>query len=373
MPIGNMLRGAVSSLVLISAGSAVALPPPLPVQPGMGARANASNAEAAFSTSLHDFGVVWDHAEVEVAFPFTNTGTEPLVIESMRSTCGCTVPALDKTEYAPGEGGEIKVIFNPHNRKGINNRTVVVNTNDSVGQHRLTIRADVKPVLEIPRPFLRFRTDKGVPAVQTTSIIGRGADFDAQFKAADVQGLVSVTKGEPVLDEREDGEVWRRIDFEVRSLAAAPVGMSQAVLTFTTNDERRSEVPMQAALDVRGDISSSPNRVSLGRLALDTPFENEFIVSSRSATPFEIQKIEAIGTMHDLVAFEWAPVDPKKRDAYRVTFRGTPEAELRQSGKFVVHTDVRDETRIDVAYYGWVPRTVAAPVPPARTIGGQQP
>lgn len=374
MTMSKKLSGLVFSAVLLSAGAAVALPPPLPAGPGFMPNASSAKSKASFSKTTHDFGTVWDHKEVEVKFPFTNEGTEPLEIRDLRSTCGCTVPALEKTEYAPGEGGEITVIFNPHNRSGLNQRTVTVTTNDPQGAYRLAIRAEVKPVLEITNPFLRFRTDKGVPSTLTTTVYGRGETFDANFESADKRDLVSVKKTiAPEMEERR-GEMWRRIDFEVTSLPTAAVGTSQTALTFTTTDERRDRFQVQAVIDVKGDLSVNPSRVSLGRLALDQSFAQEVIVSSRSAEPFEIKRVECIGTMNELMTFEWTPLDPEKRDAYRLTLSGTPQAELRQSGKIVVHTDVKDEPTIDVPYYGWVPRERQAPEPPARVdrpgVGG---
>lgn len=373
MTMSNKLGGLVFSAVLLSAGAAVALPPPLPAGPGFTPNASSSKAQASFSKTTHDFGVVWDHKEVEITFPFTNEGTEPLEIRDLRSTCGCTVPALEKTEYAPGEGGEITVIFNPHNRSGLNQRTVTVTTNDAQGAYRLAIRAEVKPVLEITSPFLRFRTDKGKPAMLETSVWGRGETFDAEFRSVDKRDLLMVKKT-GVESEERNGELWRRVDFEVTSVAGAAVGTSSAALTFTTTDERRDQFQVQAVLDVKGDLSVNPSRLSLGRLSLEQPFEQEIVISTRSAKPFEIKAVEGIGTMNELMAFEWTPLDPEKRDAYRITIKGTPKAELRQSGKLVVYTDVADEPTIDVPYYGWVPRERQAPVPPVRVdrpgVGG---
>ncbi|MFZ4763511.1 MAG: DUF1573 domain-containing protein [Roseimicrobium sp.] len=47
----------------------------------------------------------------EATFAFTNSGTEPVSIRSVRTSCGCTVADASTKTYAPGEGGQIKVTF----------------------------------------------------------------------------------------------------------------------------------------------------------------------------------------------------------------------------------------------------------------------
>jgi len=74
-------------------------------------------------------GLEWENETVELkagladtraeaVFPFTNSGEEPVTITRMTSSCGCTVPELEKRTYAPGEGGEITALFTFGSREG---------------------------------------------------------------------------------------------------------------------------------------------------------------------------------------------------------------------------------------------------------------
>lgn len=63
-----------------------------------------------------DFGKILCDKAVEHTFKFKNTGDANLIITSATGSCHCTVPALQKSEYAPGEEGEIKVVFDPKGR-----------------------------------------------------------------------------------------------------------------------------------------------------------------------------------------------------------------------------------------------------------------
>lgn len=100
--------------------------------------------EITFDTPTHNFGTVVDGDMVKHSFKFTNTGDKDLVLFSVNATCGCTVPEdWPKNPIAPGEGGEIKVIFNSLNKVGAVNKTVNVEANTNPSVSRITIMGEV--------------------------------------------------------------------------------------------------------------------------------------------------------------------------------------------------------------------------------------
>ena len=94
---------SIVTFVLVGVTSAVAQLPPPPSEPVVVPRGQGA---ITFDNTLHDFGAIWDHEKATHKFRFSNTGSETLVITDVRSTCGCTVPELDKKSYEPGESGE---------------------------------------------------------------------------------------------------------------------------------------------------------------------------------------------------------------------------------------------------------------------------
>ena len=64
----------------------------------------------------------------ECEFRFTNTGTEPLLVQKPKSSCGCTIPSWPKEPILPGESDVIKVTYRT-NRAGNINKTVTVTSN----------------------------------------------------------------------------------------------------------------------------------------------------------------------------------------------------------------------------------------------------
>lgn len=77
----------------------------------------------------HPASVADEGAEVD--FKFTNTGDHSVTIESVRTSCGCTIATLDKKVYAPGESGEITAIFVFGDRVGKQRKRITVRTRET--------------------------------------------------------------------------------------------------------------------------------------------------------------------------------------------------------------------------------------------------
>jgi hypothetical protein len=79
----------------------------------------------------------------EAIFVLKNTGTEPLVIQQVESSCGCTVPDWEKQPVASGESTEIKVKITPEKSEYFN-KTVTVHCNIEKGQISFTVKGEAK-------------------------------------------------------------------------------------------------------------------------------------------------------------------------------------------------------------------------------------
>ncbi len=101
-----------------------------------------------FASYEHDFGTLEAGESVTHMFEFTNTGTEPLLLDKCKGSCGCTVPKCPKEPIAPGEKGQIEVKFNSKGKKNQQNKKVTINANTDPGQTFLTISAFVNPPVE---------------------------------------------------------------------------------------------------------------------------------------------------------------------------------------------------------------------------------
>jgi hypothetical protein len=102
-------------------------------------------ARISFETTAHNFGDVNQNEKVEQIFTFTNTGTTPLILQNVLTTCGCTVPEWPKEPVAPGAEGELKVIFDSTAKIGRQNKVITIRSNSKSGDFRLRISAMVLP------------------------------------------------------------------------------------------------------------------------------------------------------------------------------------------------------------------------------------
>lgn len=59
----------------------------------------------------HDYGLLTQFEPATTAFSFKNITTDTIVIDNIRTTCGCTAPDWDYKPIVPGEIRDIKIVF----------------------------------------------------------------------------------------------------------------------------------------------------------------------------------------------------------------------------------------------------------------------
>jgi hypothetical protein len=90
----------------------------------------AAKSKITFKTTEIDFGKIDSGKVVDMEFKFVNAGDETLIIKNINSSCGCTVPKVEKKEYQPGETGDIPVKFYSKGYNGQIVKTITISTND---------------------------------------------------------------------------------------------------------------------------------------------------------------------------------------------------------------------------------------------------
>ena len=68
-------------------------------------------AKIEFDQTTIDYGTIEKGANGVRVFKFKNTGDAPLIINNVRSSCGCTIPKKPKDPIMPGKTGEIEVKY----------------------------------------------------------------------------------------------------------------------------------------------------------------------------------------------------------------------------------------------------------------------
>jgi hypothetical protein len=99
-----------------------------------------------FEQYAHNFGKIKQDTQNKHKFKFTNTGSNPLIIENATGSCGCTVPEYPREPIPPGGTGEITVEYSPGKQQGVQSKTVTITANTEPKQINLTINATVEEV-----------------------------------------------------------------------------------------------------------------------------------------------------------------------------------------------------------------------------------
>jgi hypothetical protein len=98
------------------------------------------------STTEHNFGTFKEEAGRQTFdFIVTNTGTEPLIIQNVQASCGCTTPEWTKQPIPAGANGKVTAIYDPKDRPGQFNKTLSVYTNTKPEVTVLVIKGEVIP------------------------------------------------------------------------------------------------------------------------------------------------------------------------------------------------------------------------------------
>lgn len=102
----------------------------------------------------YNFGEVFQGEKVEQVFKFRNEGDADLIIDRVRTSCGCTAALLSSTSIPPGESGELRTAFDSARFSGPVVKTVYLYSNDPLlGVVQFVLKGTVKQELLATPPL----------------------------------------------------------------------------------------------------------------------------------------------------------------------------------------------------------------------------
>lgn len=239
-------------------------------------------------TDTHDFGRVMQGQNVEHEFEVKSDGTEPLVINQVKPTCGCTVAKVlvetDDGEMAqytygqpipPGRRIHIPAVLHTKNKRGHQNTRINVFSNDPRGTTQLGLTADVEPFFNISPNFLNFgqistgetktlsatiSTAQGQPIglELATETLPPGAKAELTPASPDAEGRsprwdLSVTLGPDLVEGNLARAILIQSDTEIPGSEPGPDGKPQMF-----------QVSLTMSAKVVGPFSATPQYLSMG-------------------------------------------------------------------------------------------------------------
>lgn len=94
--------------------------------------------------SAKNLGKINEGQQLQITFRFKNSGDKPLVIQSVRPACGCTVADFPREPIAPGKEGQITGAFDSKGREGLQHKDIYISANTTGStEHKVSFEVEV--------------------------------------------------------------------------------------------------------------------------------------------------------------------------------------------------------------------------------------
>lgn len=98
--------------------------------PPMSAEQLAKAPKLTIESSTYDFGTIKEGQKISREFVLTNSGKSNLNIRTTKSSCSCTIADIGKSDLKPGESVNLKVTFDSSDRRGTQQKSISIYSND---------------------------------------------------------------------------------------------------------------------------------------------------------------------------------------------------------------------------------------------------
>lgn len=270
----------------------------------------------------HHFGSMREDEKRSTVIRFWNDGGAPLIIEDIKTTCGCTVPSLAKRRFESGEMGELGITFDPSGPGRDQKKFVTIISNDGGEVASLTqfaVIADVEAFAMVEPRILQLDDMRMGERLTRHLDIGYA---NASFR------IISATASNPYValavlpDRLPADQVIERVEAEhgatirVDISEEAPWGAFFSWIEIKVAGQVEPGRPTQEHVlrlriqgQVYGLLIAEPDTFRFG-VERNTPFTREVVLRHRDGTPFQIVETEVSLPGMDGSSVEVRPTGP---------------------------------------------------------------
>lgn len=270
-----------------------------------------------FSSATYDYGDVREDGGAVVGrFEACNTGSEPIVVVEVMTSCGCTTPRFERKPVKAGETFQLDIRYDPMNRPGRIDRDIYVRVSDSDEDIKLHITGRVLPRqksieeiypfdmgggLRLESNFHAFAYVEHGKSVETRIGYVNHSDrtIVVRLSPAEISGALRM-EYDNLIPPHGSGDIVLSYRLAENS---SRYGMLQDVVRVTVDGKPSQTLLTTHAvavdnLDGTDDISSpkaeiSTNIIKFGEVNLtDSPVGAVFEVRNTGQTPLNIRKAE---------------------------------------------------------------------------------
>ena len=289
-------------------------------------------ARKMFKVHEHDFGTVARGSEQKFRFEITNLYKEDVVIDSVRASCGCTIPSIEKQTIKSLESGAILATYNTKSFVGSRGATVTVTISKPFfAEVQLQIDGFIRgDVVFVPGKIELGNIKHGATVTQEVTVKYAGR---SSWKITDVQCDKDYYEVEIIDRSLVANQVHYRL--LIRLKPEAPVGYIKDDLVLITDDADKGKLKLAVTGNVIPPVTVSPASMVLGTVPPGTQVIKRMVV--KADQPF---KITGVTADQDGFSFEVSK-EMKKVHLVPMTFVAPREAAM-INAIIRISTDIQD-------------------------------
>jgi len=240
----------------------------------------------------HNFGTVARASKQVHIFEFENTTGADLLLNNVRTSCGCTKPEILTQHVKPGQIGQVQATFDTLKFYGKRGATLSVSV-QKLGQYseyaevQFAVKGKIRRDVVVSPGMFDFQdVNVSEPAKRTAKLWYAGK---ADWEILDIKS--SNSNLEIDFKELERDVAIGKVLYEltVNLNEGQPAGQFLDNLTIITNDSATSGLPVEVCGTVNTVISVAP--IALGVVNQGQTIQKKLIV--RSPTPISIDQIQS--------------------------------------------------------------------------------
>ena len=245
-------------------------------------------ARGMFEITEHDFGTIARGAKAEYEFVLKNIYVKDVHIASVRVSCGCTTPKIEKALLKTYEKGAILASINSDRFTGRQSSTITVTIDKpTYATVRLHVKVHILPdVLIEPEAVQLGEIEQGEDVQKSVSV---SCTRRGDWRIVDVESTNPHLSGEVAETTRRDSRVV--YELRVRLGKDSPAGYIREHLMLVTNDELVNQIPVMVQGRVVSAVTVSPSPLFFGTVQPGQKVTKRLVV--RGKKPFCIKSIDA--------------------------------------------------------------------------------
>lgn len=244
-------------------------------------------ARKMFEVTEHDFGTVARSAQAEFAFVLKNIYAEDVHIAGVRSSCGCTLPRVEREWLKTYEQGAVIAKFNTQAFQGQRGATLTVTFDKPYfAEVQLHVRGYIRNDVAFEPGSVQFgAVDQGSGAEAQVAVVYSGW---GDWQITGVRSPNPHLQAAVVQRSATSGRVVHQL--RVRLDEQAPPGYLKEHLLLVTNDRNQPNVPLLVEGRVISGVTISPDSLFLGVVAPGQTVTKQLVVKGKR--PFRVLAVK---------------------------------------------------------------------------------